>query len=316
MRMLRTLFPLLAVALALVAWPQARGFGSSLYTPVVTPNVDVTLGGQVQGISGDGGAQLAITPGNIQWPPSATVSLAQTAPASDLATNALTIQSEAPFSGASTHVVPGNIVFNTPAPISGTNTGYVDFQSGGTNLLQVGGYQGATNYVQLWPGNVTPSTTNYFLLVQNDDTNTWLNSTSTIELKISGNIEETLTTTAHSFNVPLQGASGLPLAQTISTVGLFDAGGGTVVLSAAQQQTPIIKIGTVSLTGNAVLELGAACPAGSIFDIDATGVTLNAHTLTIQNGAGTFVISGTLGTSTTGPLTRCYTPTTATVVCE
>ena len=309
-------FKYVSVLVGLLILGCHKPVGSSNYVPGVTPGVDVTATGQVQGISGDGGSQLTVTPGNLQWPATATVSLAQTAPASDIATPNLTIQSEAPYSGASSHVTPGSIVLNTPAPISGTNTGYVNFQSGGTNLMQVGGYQGGTAYVQLWPGNVTPSTTNYFLLVQNDDTNTWLNSTGTLEFKISGNIQETVTTTGHSFYVPLQGASGVPMAQTISNVGVYDAGGGTVVLSNAQQQTPIIKIGTVSLTGNATVELCAACPAGSTFDVDATGVTLNAHTLSIANGAGTFVISGTLGTSTTGPLTRCYTPTTSTVVCE
>ena len=58
----------------------------------------------------------------------------QTAPASDVPTQDLVFQPQAPFASATTNVTPGNFAINLPSPISGTNNGKVSFRFGGTEM--------------------------------------------------------------------------------------------------------------------------------------------------------------------------------------
>jgi hypothetical protein len=66
------------------------------------------------------------------------------------------------------------------------------------------------------------------------------------------------------------------------------------------------------LTGGVTLALNAV-PAGSEYLIDFTSVTLGAQTVTISNGAGTFVATTILAT---GKLLNCWTPSAALVNCS
>ena len=136
-----------------------------------------------------------------------------------------------------------------------------------------------------------------------------------MNLQIAGTPVETLTASVVGFWQPIEGLTATPLNYGISSVGLYDAAGGTVTLTGGQQSTPVLKLTSgSSLTGNATVALGAV--AACMFDIDATGIGLGGHTLTISNGAGTALISGLIGANLdAGPFIRCYCPSASTVVC-
>ena len=292
---------------------KGRTVGSSIYIPVVPPGIDLTTLGQVQGITGDGGTQLPVVPSNILWSVvSDTPTLSQTYQTAADAGNNILIHAQDSDAGKGGNVVlePGNTLTASPGA-------YVQIANASGTLWQLGtlaGQEQNANYQALYPGGVAPNGSNYLMYADTAGAGgPGFNGATVIYLNIGGTGVVTVTSTGVAIVQPVNGASGKPFSEGISNVGLYDAAGGTETLTAAQQGTPVIKLGSVSLTGNATLALGAL--ATCMFDVDATAVTLNAHTLTVSNGAGTSVISGTLGTSTTGPFTRCYCPSNATVVC-
>ncbi|HJT36826.1 MAG TPA: hypothetical protein VJ818_00235, partial [Actinomycetota bacterium] len=112
--------------------------------------------------------------------------ISQSTQTSDIAPNDLTIQSQGPFASASTHKSPGNLVFNTPAPVSGGNTGYSYFETGGTKIAAFGTYNNGTSTGTLYLGSpaAAPSLSNWSIY-NNGSGATVFNATSVIYFDIA-----------------------------------------------------------------------------------------------------------------------------------
>jgi hypothetical protein len=82
--------------------------------------------------SSGGTTNLTLTSGSLQWAAGiSSPTINQGTPTSDVATQNLTITSQAPYASASTNKNPGNLVFNIPAPVSGGTHGNITLQDGG-----------------------------------------------------------------------------------------------------------------------------------------------------------------------------------------
>ena len=270
----------------------------------------------------------------------------------------LTIASQAPLNSGTD--VPGNIILNTPAPISTGAPGLVAIQSGGTSYVQMGQYANGSVNGAVWLGNVTASPGDYTLV--GNTTTTALNGPAggQVFFQIGGSTVSSVSTSAFAFVMPTleftsgvstplftqvaqpstgagsgaagyalnlvaqagqaatgaannggnggnlvlsSGAGGTSGSATAGKPGavLIEVGGntvatfggagwqaastsialttGTVTLSAAQAGFPYLLF-TGSLTGNVVVVLPPT--TGGAWTVDATAVTLNGHTITLQ----------------------------------
>jgi hypothetical protein len=109
-----------------------------------------------------------------------------------------------------------------------------------------------------------------------------------------------------SLALPFGGFSGVPLAYALSTIAVT---GGTVTLSAAQLSTPNLSF-TGTLTSNLTVAFGGIV---GDFDLDFSGVTIGAFTITLTNGAGSKLLTTLLAAKGAGSLISASCRTTATV---
>jgi hypothetical protein len=143
---------------------------------------------------GTGGAILFTVANNVRWQINDTVLRATSVQAaeiqhgqqsSDTATFDFTVKSQAPFASATTiaRQTPGNLIFEIPSPVTdGVTTGlngFVKFKVSGNVVAQVGSLVNP-KFGYIWLGNVTPSSTNFVLLGEEDVVHaTFLNSATT-----------------------------------------------------------------------------------------------------------------------------------------
>jgi hypothetical protein len=161
----RTRLTLALLAAALFACStSAKRVGSSIYVPSPAVGVDLTAGGQVQSITGDGGAQLAVVPGNIQFANTATVNITESAPSSDVTTTPITMTAMPPFASATTNINPGGFLFNLGTQVDGnptTSTSLLKVNGDSTNLFTFGGDPLLDTIPMFWFGQTSYTASTY-----------------------------------------------------------------------------------------------------------------------------------------------------------
>jgi hypothetical protein len=122
-------------------WATISTIGSGAFTAGgdLTGTYNAQYITSISGANGGGGT-VTLNVNNVQFSATQnTPTITQLTPTSDVATNNLIIQSQAPYASATANKNPGNIVLNIPAPVAGgagpgTN-GQVIIQNGGVNQM-------------------------------------------------------------------------------------------------------------------------------------------------------------------------------------
>lgn len=268
------------VACAAVFGLDRPAVGSSVYTTSVGTDL---VNGSVTQITG--ASPIAITPANLQYTAATvTPTLSQATPSSDVATNDIVIQSQAPYASAGTNLTAGNIRLNVPAPVSGNQGTRVHVQQGGVDRMQFGGSDvlGATS-MALW-GPASPTTTNYLLFENSTDSIATLNvntgGTLNLDVGAAGiaavtstgvavtGLLSASTTLAVTGSSSLQGALIHTSPQTIAC-----STGGTQTVASSPTSGLIVTSGTLS--SNCTIDFSTNASTGD-FVLDMSGVTLGA----------------------------------------
>ena len=240
----------------------------------------ITLTGDVTGTAAatvvsaiSGASPILITPSVLEWTAgTATPTLTQATPTSDVATVPLLIQSQAPFSGASINLSPGPLVLNVPAPVGAGTSNFVHLQQGASDAWRFGYVVGGTT-PGIYAGTASPTSSNFTL----SDTGT------------------SVTLNGHSGGSAFVAVAGINVAQ-------FFATGMTLVPSNlswfSTTATPNISQTASSSTSAGSGAAGQAMSVTAQAGQAATGASNNGGnggTLTLAAGAG-----GTSGSATAG----------------
>ncbi len=218
--------------------------------------------------------------------------LTQPTATSDTPTTSITLTPQAPFASATgSNRVPGSAIVNVAAPTNGgtTEAGFV-LQRAGTAWAWLGAptaLGGSAVQLSLGSGASGGNGTAFLEAVSGG---TILNAPTGgfVNLAIAANAVFQATSSAISFGAPVQSlTSGVPYKLGSSAV-TFGAS-GTTTLTGAQQQTPLLVLSTVTLSGAATLAIGNV--SAGWYAVDVSGVTLAGQTLTFSNGTGTIVVS-------------------------
>ena len=128
----------------------------------------------VSAISGN--SPIKITPAVLEWTKAiGSPTITQITPTTDASVNNLTIQSQAPFSGASVNTSPGNIILSIPAPVGGGNSSQVIVENGGTQMIYLGTDLSGTANAKIWMGPGLSITTSNYTLRSDGSSKTTLN---------------------------------------------------------------------------------------------------------------------------------------------
>jgi len=216
---------------------------------------------------------------------------------------------------ATTTGASGSFIVNVAAPAGATTTeAGIQLKRGSTLLGTLQGYVSNPTLSAAWyAAGVTPNGTNYSLYLSVDGTTSIVNGSSTVIMTVGSASKLTVTTSAITAATgvtftcsssgiinagPLtqsgavSGASGAPFKLgSSSAIALTNT---TVTLSAAQQGTPYLFF-SGTLTGAVTIALNGV-PAGSIYFLDFSQVTLGANAVTITNGAGSAIATTLLTT--------------------
>lgn len=252
----------------------------------------ITLGGDVTGpananlLSGIAGSSpIPITPANLQYTAATTSPLlSQATQTSDIATNDITIQSQGPFASASTNLNAGNVVLNTPAPVSGNTTAMLHVKSGGTDRWQIGDCAAlaGANGGCMW-GNPTRTATNFVLLATASGNTNVFNAGTTLDLDVNGTVVAAATANAFSVSNSTLSLSRQLLVTSPPTIACGT--GGTQTVAANPPPGLIVTSGT--LGSNCTIDFGTNATSG-IFVLDMSGVTLGAtFGVNFKNGSVT-----------------------------
>jgi hypothetical protein len=256
--------------------------------------------------------RLGITSSGVQWISSATASLSQAGQTSDIATNALSITSQAGFSGAlTTHKIGGDIVIMSPAASnSGTVTGKVTLGAGGTNYVSVaplqltqGSTQGClyfasaiaspgSNYsfcsdgstvsnLNVATGGFIGFKVNNSLVVDVTSTRLQPAGDNTVALGVAGQAFSDLEVYTASFSGAISGGNNLPV-QLKATSGALSVA-SPITLSNAQIMTPLIQLTGVAAANT----ITVPNTVGGGWCFDFTGVTMGASSVKVTTGSGT-----------------------------
>lgn len=230
-------------------------------------------GGGSSGVSAGG----AITPNTLTWGAGATSpTLQQTAAASGAGQNMTIAPQAATTTGAS-----GDLIVNVGAPASGSTEAGLVVERAGSPLAYIGSPNGVGGSIQISLGYGTGANTGSY--IQGVGTTLTLNGSGTTSISVGNTNYIFCNSNLVGFNQPIAGqTSGVPFKLGTSTVTF--AATGTTTLSAAQQQTPLIVLSTVTLTGTATLDFGNVT---GFFWVDVSGLTLGAQVLQFKNGTQT-----------------------------
>jgi hypothetical protein len=135
--------------------------------------------------SAAGSVQLTES-GGLAWAiASAGAGISQQARATDAACSNLSLGPQAPFASATGgNRTPGSLIVNLAIPTnSGTAEGFFTIKRGGTQLLSLGTFTGATSSGVIWCGNAAPSTTNW-CFAADGTANSYFNGVSAVYLTI------------------------------------------------------------------------------------------------------------------------------------
>jgi hypothetical protein len=208
----------------------------------------------------------------------ATLTTSPATALTDVPTASLTITSQAPFSGAVTNITPGNIILNTPAPISGTNYGLTYFQSGGVSAAAIGKATGAATYgaIYLNGTGVTPTASNYILRGDTTDGSVDLNSpgVSTLTFRVNNVVQQSMVSGSLTLTPPLVEWGSAVVAPTLTQITpTTDVATQPLLI---QSQAPFSGAVTNLKPGNIALNVPAPIGAGAfgVVQVQQGGTTV------------------------------------------
>jgi hypothetical protein len=262
----------------------------------------------VAAISGNAGAggTIPVNATTLQFGATQTSpGINQATPTSDVATQNLTITSQAPYASATTHKTGGNLILEVPVIVAGASTyPFVTINYGSTTLFQLGPDTGApTTYGGFYPGGVTPSNTNFAMLASTSGTDTYLNASTKVHLQIGNSEILDLTSTAITPNIAnLTWISGVSptITQTLTTT--TSATGQTLTIQAQNATGTTSNGGPLVLTsgtgttaaGNVTIQTGGTAkvtvaPTLTTFASNIQLSNYTAHTVLVAEGASAVV---------------------------
>lgn len=268
----------------------------SVATPNGTTIIAASGGGNwlafaAAGVDGSGN----VTPNTLTWPATATPQLTEATQTSDVATNSITLAPQPAFASATgTNRTPGSVIVNVAAPTNGSNAeAALIVEHAGVKTVWIGQGNGLANSGQISFGPSADGSNGGTFILENASS-LFLNSGGgTVRCEVSGTaVLDCNASNISCYQVVQGGTSGNAFKWGQSAV-TFAATGSTV-LSAAQQQTPLIVLSVVTLTGGVTLDFGGVI---GNWVVDFSQVTVGAQTVTLKNGAGTFVITSLLSAS-------------------
>ena len=264
----------------------------------------------VVSITGSSGTVNIASTGNvITWAAATTApGLNQTTQTSDIATANLTISSQAPFASASTHKTAGNIILNTPNPVSGGTPSSIQFQVGGSSIGGLGQYTNGTTFYSLWLGNAAAQNglTNA-ALTSDDSTVTILNANTsgTVSLRVANTQVMGITSSGVSIVQPLTLSQDITWTASTTAPGLVqtaqtsDAATQNLTI---QPQGPYASAVTNVAPGNLNINFPAPI-SGSNYgavNFQSGGSTKLSLQMPPSNNTATFTTADSLTIQTTG----------------
>lgn len=245
----------------------------------------------VVSLTGSGGTlNISTTAASLLWAAGTVApSIKQTAAVSGAGANMTIAPQAATTSGAS-----GSLIVNVAAPASGTTEAGFQFNRAATSMLYIQAYNNATTNVALFGGQVTPSTTNFGLLINTSATDTRLNviTGGTLGLYINGNPMVTTSSATLSIVPATIAFSSATLAPAINqaSIATNSATGATLTVQ-AQNAT-----GTTSIGGALVLQSGSGTSTNGAVQLKVAATVAAQLTLASTD----FIAMGGATVSATG----------------
>ena len=250
----------------------------------------------------------------VQWVAGASSPLlTQATAASDVATQDITITSQAPFASAVTNKTPGNILLSIPANVSGNFTKFVKVQQSGVDQWLLGAAVGTNTAINaIYCGAVGSQTSANYVIAATSAV-TQINAATTLQLTIGNVVFGNFTNSQFSLTTPTlgftKGVSAPKISQDTPTTDVAtntllivsqsafasaatNVNGGHYHIQSGSAKTN----GTTGLRGSIRLQIGASATTGTIIEAVETIVGQQSVAL-CQLGAG---ISSTQMPSGTG----------------
>ena len=192
--------------------------------------------------------------------------LSQSAPITDVATNPFTISPQGPYASASTHVTPGNLVVNWPAPISGVLAGKMSFQTNGSEVA----------YIQIYDNGVST-----FVGSTNTSLNSY-NGFASVNLVEGGNNTYTVYDSGSHVFADHANYTDATLSNTGLVLGPGSAA-GTLIQSSTTNTS--FTVGTNKASATLNLQVGAAFTGVSINNAVSTNTTMTFNSPLLATAA-------------------------------
>jgi hypothetical protein len=246
-------------------------------------------------IGGASGTGLDLTSATAIWHPAthewlatvASPTWTQVTAASDVATQNLTISSQAPFASAVTNVKGGNVVLSVPLSLSGTPQAFVQFNSGSNIIGGIGPFWGApSTNTNLWllPAGTAATASNYTMTAS--ASSVVLNGVTSVNVNVNGQNVNATTATAYAWGSAV--ASPLftqtALASTSAGAG---AAGQTTTHSAQAGQAATGGTNAGGTGGSLTFSPGQGGTSGGGANGPAGVINFNAPTPLSGTGFGT-----------------------------
>lgn len=231
--------------------------------------------------------------------------ITQLAPISDVTPFDLTMRSMAPWSSATVHQNPGNLVFDIAAPVGAGATGFHKFQISGSDRFVLGL---ASGFPAIWGAGVSPSASNFVLGVSNAAKDVVLNAPDAtgggIHFNIAGTFVANLRTSGTNVGFTFGTDRAYTITQQIqgSDTPTFDLSilGQAPFASAsgANRNSASVTIGTTApVVGGTAGSVFLKPNATTALEAAASGVITLPHYTTagiLHNSATTGVVSSSL----------------------
>lgn len=255
-------------------------------------------------ITGSSNTMSLLAPAaTVSWAATVTSPLLRQATAtSDVATNNLTIQPQAPFASATTNKNPGNLVLNIPAPISGGSHGSILIQEGGSTVGQwaINSNIGLGTVAVYYGQGAATDNSHWF--ITGASTQNFLNAGAELGLGIGGTLGGSLdiSSTGIQFFARTQSLGGgrAVLGITNATTPPTSAPAAGIVLYSTSQTLGVDASGIqfpAFITSPLINQASTSSGSGTSLTIQAQGATGASN-----NGGSLILAGGTSGSATAG----------------
>jgi hypothetical protein len=315
--------PIIAAAINAVTVLKFYFNGTSYYLLSSTgaTGPDLTLAGDVVGPSNantvdaiSGPSPILITPAELEWtsttvaPEITQAALASTSAGAGAVGQTMTIEAQAGQAATGGTNAGGNggplALQCAPGGASGGGTagsaGFVDvLNSTGAVMWQLGALVGTPSAGAIYPGNVTPSATNYAVATTNS-TQLTVNNPTNVNIAIAGTNLLGVNAANVVFLEPIR-ASGTAVSWGATSVALTTSTGN--VLTSSQYNFPTIKF-TGTLTG-AGTTITFPSIDGAFWNLDFSAIVFNGNSIALIANSVTWSGAANIsGTATAFPRIR------------